>query len=80
MGLKGIHDPNALWHFASYTYCLWCGKDRQNKGIIINHLRTVHYKLGLMCDWHFGHSANMDATAVPIKAVSSTSPPSLRRH
>ena len=21
MGLKGIHDPNALRHFASYTYC-----------------------------------------------------------
>ena len=27
MGLKGIHDPNALQHFASYTYCPWCGKD-----------------------------------------------------
>ena len=23
MGLKGIHDPNALQHFASYTYCPW---------------------------------------------------------
>ena len=21
MGLKGIHDPDALWHFAGYTYC-----------------------------------------------------------
>ena len=30
MGLKGIHDPEALWHFASYMYCPWCGKDRQN--------------------------------------------------
>ena len=27
MGLKGIHDPNALWHFTSYTYCPWCRKD-----------------------------------------------------
>ena len=24
MGLKGIHEPEALWHFAGYTYCLWC--------------------------------------------------------
>ena len=49
MGLKGIHDPNALWHFAGYTYCPRCGKDG-NEGTIINHLRTVHYRLGLMCD------------------------------
>ena len=55
MGLKGIHDSDALWHFASYTYCPWCGKDGQNKGTIINHLRTVHYKLGLICDWCFGY-------------------------
>ena len=53
MGLKGIHDPNALWHFASYTYCPWCGKDGQNERTIINHLRTVHYKLGLLCDQCF---------------------------
>ena len=50
MGLEGIHDPNALWHFASCTYCPWCRKDGQNKGTIMNHLRTVHYKLGLVCD------------------------------
>ena len=54
MGLKGIHDSDALLHFISYTYCPWCGKDRQNKGTIINHLRTVHYKLGLICDQCFG--------------------------
>ena len=50
MGLKGIHDHDALWHFTSYTYCPWCGKDGQNEGTIINHLRTVHYKLGLICN------------------------------
>ena len=54
MGLKGIHDSDALQHFASYTYCMWCGKDRQNEGTIVNHLRTVHYKLGLVCDQCFG--------------------------
>ena len=53
MGLKGIHDSDALWHFASYTYCLWCSKDGQNEGTIINQLRTVHYKLGLICDQCF---------------------------
>ena len=53
MGLKGIHDPDALWHFAGYTYCPWCRKDGQNEGTIINHLRTVHYKLGLVCDLCF---------------------------
>ena len=54
MGLKGIHDPEALQHFVGYTYCPWCGKYRQNEGTIINHLRTVHYKLGLICNWCFG--------------------------
>ena len=53
MGLKGIHDPNALQHFDGYTYCPWCGKDGQNEGTIINHLRTVHYRLGLMCNQCF---------------------------
>ena len=54
MSLKGIHDSNAFWHFTSYTYCPWCGKDRQNEGTVINHLRTVHYKLGFICDQCFG--------------------------
>ena len=54
MGLKGIHDSDALWHFTSYTYCPWCSKDGQNEGTIVNHLRTVHYKLGLICDQCFG--------------------------
>ena len=44
--VMGNHDSDALQCFASYTYCPWCGKDRQNEGTIINHLRTVHYKLG----------------------------------
>ena len=53
MGLKGIHDPEALWHFTGFTYCPWCGKDSQNEGTIVNHLRMVHYKLGLVCDLYF---------------------------
>ena len=50
MGLKRIHDSDALQHFASFTYCPWCGKIGQNKGTIVNHLRTIHYKLGLICN------------------------------
>ena len=50
MGLMGIHDPDALQHFASFTYCPWCGEEDQNEGTVVNHLRTTHYKLGLMCD------------------------------
>ena len=50
MGLVGIHDPDALWHFASFTYCPWCGKEGQNEGMVVNHLRTTHYRLGLVCD------------------------------
>ena len=49
MGLKGIHDPDALWHFMGYTSCPWCGKEGQNEGTMVNHLRTTHYRLGLVC-------------------------------
>ena len=54
MGLKGIHDPEALWCFSRFTYCLWCGKLGQNEGTVMNHLRTTHYKLGLICNQCFG--------------------------
>ena len=50
MGLVGIHDPDALQHFASFNYCPWCGKEGQNEGTVVNHLRTTHCRLGLVCD------------------------------
>ena len=50
MGLVGIHDPDALQHFAGFTYCPWCGKEGQSEGTVVNHLRTTHYRLGLVCD------------------------------
>ena len=53
MGLMGIHDPDALWHYAGYTYCPWCGKEGQNEGTVVNHLRTTHFRLGLVCDLVF---------------------------
>ena len=50
MGLTGIHNPNnALHHFNRVTHCPWCGKEGKNGGTIINHLRTVHCKLDLVC-------------------------------
>ena len=54
MGLMGIHDPDALQHYAGYTYCHCCRKERQNEGMVVNHLRTTHYRLGLVCDKCFG--------------------------
>ena len=49
MGLMGIHHPNALCHFNRVTHCPWYRKEGQNEGTIISHLKTVHYKLGLIC-------------------------------
>ena len=54
MGLMGIHDPDALQYFASFTYCPWCGKEGQNEGMLVNHLRTTHYRLSLVCDKCYG--------------------------
>ena len=62
MGLKKIHDPEALRHFTRYTYCPWCGKSRQNEGTIVNHLRMVHYKLSLIWNRCFGCPTTMSDT------------------
>ena len=62
MGLKRIHDPNALQHFASYTYCPWCGKIGQNEGTITNHLMMIHYKLVLICNQCYGYPTVMSDT------------------
>ena len=50
MGLMGIHNPDVLCHFNRLTHCPWCEKEGQNEGTIINHLHTVHYNLGLVCE------------------------------
>ena len=54
MGLMGIHDPDALCCFNGLTHFPWCGKEGQNESTVINHLWTVHYKLGLECEKCFG--------------------------
>ena len=33
MGLMDIHDSDALWHYAGYTYCPWCGKEGKMRGL-----------------------------------------------
>ena len=73
MGLKGIYDPEALQHFAGYTYCPWCGKDGQNEGTVMNCLRMVHYKLGLVCNLCFSCPMTMSDTLCrhgPLNRVS----------
>ena len=50
IGLMCIHNPNALQHYAGYTYCPWCGKEGQNEGTVVNHLRTTHYR-ARSCVW-----------------------------
>ena len=50
MGLTGIHHLDALHHFNGVIHCLWCGKEGQNEGTVINHLQMMHYKLGLVCE------------------------------
>ena len=50
MGLVGIHDLDAIHHFSGITHCPWCWKEGQNEGTVVNHLWTVHYRLGLVCN------------------------------
>ena len=50
MELVGIHIPDALHHFNDMTHCPICGKEGQNEGTVVNHLWTVYYRLGLVCD------------------------------
>ena len=49
MGLMCIHDPDAFYHFGGITYCSWCRKGGQNEGTVVNHLLTIHHRLGLVC-------------------------------
>ena len=62
MGLMGIHNLDALCHFNGVTHCPWCGKEGQNKGTIANHLQTVYYKLGLICEKCFSCLSTMSET------------------
>ena len=62
MGLMVIHDPDAPCHFGHVTYCPWCGKEGQNKGTVVNHIWTTHYRLGLVCDRCYGSPSTTSDT------------------
>ena len=54
MDLMAVHDPDTLCHFNGMTHCSWCRKGGQNEGTVVNHLWTVHYRLGLMREKCYG--------------------------
>ena len=61
MGLRAIHSPEALRWQGGLSFCLWCGKDGQNEGMVVNHLQTRHYHLDFICGQcleYFTTSAN----------------------
>ena len=75
MELKGIHHPNAINCHTGLSYHPWCGKEGQNEGTVINHLQTMHYRLGLVCSgclcystttseamWHHGQVCRQSDT------------------
>ena len=49
MGLKGVHSPETLCQWGGCSSCPCCGKESQNEGTVVNHLRTMHYQLGMVC-------------------------------
>ena len=61
IGLREIHSPKALWQWGGLSFCLWCGKEGQKEGMVVNHLQTSHYHLGLVyscCMEYFTMSTN----------------------
>ena len=65
MGLVGIHDPDGLCHFSGITHCPWCRKEGQNERTMVNHLQTVHYRLGLVCNRCYDCQSTMSDTLLP---------------
>ena len=65
MGLMSIHNPDALCNFGSVIYCPWCRKEGQNKGTVVNHLWTIHYRLGLVCNRCYGCLSTTSDTLPP---------------
>ena len=63
IGLMGINNLDTLCHFNGVTHCPWCRKVGQNEGTIVNHLRMVLYKLGLVCNKCFS------CPSISLKAI-----------
>ena len=60
IGLKGVYSPEAL-HWQGRCFCPWCRKEGHNEGKVVNHLRTTHYHLGLVCALCVDFSTSADA-------------------
>ena len=73
MGLMNIHHLDALCHFNGVTHCLWCRKEGQNEGMIINHLQMMHYELGLVCEKCF-HCSSVKSEAIWCHGWKSCQP------
>ena len=48
-GLKRGSPPRCPSPLCQVNFCHWCGKEGQNEGTVVNHLWTMHYKLGIDC-------------------------------
>ena len=51
-GTEGNPFPKALHRQVGLSFCLWCGKEGQNEGTVVNHLWISHYHLSLICSWY----------------------------
>ena len=68
MGLWGIHSLEVLKQQVGLSFCLWCRKEGQNEGTMVNHLHTGHYCLGLVCKRYLSYFNTMldkDAASTP---------------
>ena len=71
--------------FGGIPYCPWYRKVGQNKGTVVNHLQTVHYRLSLVCSrchdcpsttsdtlhCHSQHDCHQSGEKDPSKSVPS---------
>ena len=62
MGIKGIHYEGAFTHQkvgqSTKPFCPWCGKAGSNTGMMVNHLRVIHYRLVVICTHCHAHLAS----------------------
>ena len=65
IGLRGIHSPKVLCQWGGLSFCLWCRKEGQNEGTVVNHLWTSHYHLGLVCSHCVEPQALMPCASTP---------------
>ena len=49
VGLRGVHSLETLHQQGGHSFCPCCVKEGQNEGTVMNHLKTMHYHLGLVC-------------------------------